>query len=56
MTVNQLEKDDGVLTENDQEAADVQGDFIRSVFMDQDRYTIPVFIREQMNAWFTFHS
>ena len=28
MTVNQLDKDDGMLTNNDQETADVLGDFL----------------------------
>ena len=43
MTVNQLEEDDDVLTNNDQETADVQGDFLKSVFVDEDMSSIPDF-------------
>lgn len=41
MTALQLKKDDGVLTENDHEAANVLGDGFKSVFVDDDTSTSP---------------
>ena len=43
MTLTQLEKENGCLTENDQEKTNVLGDFFKSVFVHEDKSAIPDF-------------
>ena len=53
VTVTQLEKEDGCLTENYQKKAYVLGDFFKSVVVYEDKSTIPEFqhsTKELMNV------
>ena len=50
MTVTQLEKEDGCLTEHDQDKANVLGDLFKSAFVQKDKSTIPESTKEVMNV------
>ena len=54
MIVCQLEKNDGVLTENDVDAVNVLAEYFKSVFVDEDTSTFQISSTEQINAWVTF--
>ena len=54
MIVCQLEKNNGVLTENDVDAVNVLAEYFKSVFVDEDTSTFQISSTEQINARVTF--